>query len=201
MRSSKYPLESWKSPLPFWYSTPCQISDGTAPELKFSDCCSRSTLNWRHYQNFLFGRVLSDLSVATRCSASRVYAHIHNLITDLQILLLIEFPIKILSKFTPYGRVPFPPNIGSLSLKTWVICRFDQVIPMLFLVSRILAQSTKIWRHCIIAFLHCTISYASSHKHQLRSAVLTLSKSVGIQYPLIVSVITLLLLLDFVGLS
>jgi hypothetical protein len=41
---------------------------------------------------------------------------------------------------------------------------FDQVILRLFLVSRILAQSTKIWWHCIITFLHCTISYASSHK-------------------------------------
>jgi hypothetical protein len=35
---------------------------------------------------------------------------------------------------------------------------------MLYLVSRILAQSTKIWWHCIIAFLYCTIPYASSDK-------------------------------------
>jgi hypothetical protein len=41
---------------------------------------------------------------------------------------------------------------------------FDQVILRLFLVSCILAQSTKIWWHCIIAFLHYTIPYASSHK-------------------------------------
>jgi len=100
------------------------------------------------------------------------------------LFVVITFPSQILNQIALYGRFLFPPNIKSFSLKTWVICRFDQVIPTLFLVSRILAQSTKIWRHCIIASLHCTIPYASSHKHQLTSAIVTLSKSADLQYPL-----------------
>jgi hypothetical protein len=35
MRASKYPLESWVSPLPFWHSTPSQILDGTTADLNF----------------------------------------------------------------------------------------------------------------------------------------------------------------------
>jgi hypothetical protein len=57
----------------------------------------------------------------------------------------------------------FSSNVESFSLKNLANLSFDQVILMLYLVSHILAQSTKFWWHCIIAFLHCTIPYTSSH--------------------------------------
>jgi hypothetical protein len=89
-------------------------------------------------------------SVTTPCSTSRVYAPIHNLITYRQIL----FTDQDLEQICPLWHLA--QILGELP--------FGQVILRLFLVSHILAQSTKTWWHCIIAFLHCTIPYASSHK-------------------------------------
>jgi hypothetical protein len=80
----------------------------------------------------------------------------------------------------PYGRFLFASIVESFSLKNLGDLPFDAVLPRLFLVLRILAQSTKIWWHCIIAFLYCTIPYASSHKHHLTSVFITVSKSVSI---------------------
>jgi hypothetical protein len=77
--------------------------------------------------------------------------------------LLIKFPIKILSKFAFMADF-FQFELWELLAQNLGGLPFDQVIPMLFMVSRILAQSTKNWWHYIITLLHCTIPYASSHK-------------------------------------
>jgi hypothetical protein len=77
--------------------------------------------------------------------------------------LSINFQIKILSKFALYGRF-FPFKLWVLLAQNFGNLPFDQVIPILLLISLIFAQDTKIWRHCIIAFLHCTIPHASAHK-------------------------------------
>jgi hypothetical protein len=79
-----------------------------------------------------------------------------------------------------YGRFLFSFECWELLAQNLGDLPFDQVIPMLFLISYILAQFTKIWQQYIITFLHCTIPYASSHKHQLTSVFITLSKSVSI---------------------
>jgi hypothetical protein len=77
---------------------------------------------------------------------------------------VITFLSKILNSICLYGRNSFPSNVESFSLKNLGDLPFDRVILMLYLVSCILAWSTKIWRHCIITFLHCTTPYTSSHK-------------------------------------
>jgi hypothetical protein len=116
------------------------------------------------------------LTITTPCSASRVYAPIHNLSTYYQILIIDQD----LEQICPLGQISFPFELWELLAQKLDDLAFDQVNPMLFLAPCILAQSTKIWRHCIIAFLYCTIPYASSHKHQLTSALLTMSKSASI---------------------
>jgi hypothetical protein len=109
------------------------------------------------------------MSVAIRYRASKSYAPTRNLVTYHQILFMMVFCCGYIFKqnFEPnslYGRFLFPSVVKCFSLKSLGDLPFVQVIPMLFLVSHILAQSNKIWRHCIIAFLHCAIPYASSHK-------------------------------------
>jgi hypothetical protein len=76
----------------------------------------------------------------------------------------VRFLSKILNQVAFIVEILLPSNVESFSLKNLGDLQFDRVIPMLYLVSRILAQSTKFWQHCIITFLHYTIPYASSHK-------------------------------------
>jgi hypothetical protein len=80
------------------------------------------------------------------------------------LFVVITFLNKILNQVAFMAEILLPSNAESFSLKNLGDLPFDRVIPMLYLVSRILARSTKIWRHCIIIFLHYTIPYASSHK-------------------------------------
>jgi hypothetical protein len=89
------------------------------------------------------------LSVAIHHEASKSYAPTHNLATYHQILFVMSFYCDYISEqnFEPNclcGRFLFPSNVESFSLKNMGDLLFEQVIPVLFLASRILAQSTKI---------------------------------------------------------
>jgi hypothetical protein len=75
-------------------------------------------------------------SLTTHCSAFGVCVPIHDLSAYHKILLSIKFPIKISSKIWPLSIKLLTQKLGDL--------QFDQVIPMLLLVSYILAQYTKI---------------------------------------------------------
>jgi hypothetical protein len=136
--------------------------------IQFTYCCLQSRLNQRRCQIFLFGGDVAGLSVVIRYGAFKSYAPTHNLITTVESPLWwfhdeITLSSKILNQIA-FIAYFFSSNVESFSLKNLGDLPFDQVILRLFLVSHILAQSTKIWQHCIIAFLHCTIPYASSHK-------------------------------------
>jgi hypothetical protein len=85
------------------------------------------------------------------------------LVPTIRYFLSIKFSIKILIKFA-FMAAFFQFEHWGLLAQNLGDLPFDQVNPMLFLISRIFAQSTKIWWHCIITFLYCTIPYASSHK-------------------------------------
>jgi hypothetical protein len=122
------------------------------------------------------------------------------LLPTVRSLVLIKFLIKILSPFAVMADFFSLRTLGAFRSKLWVIYLFDQVILMLFLVSHLLAQSTKTRRHCIIALLHCTIPYASSHKHQFTSVFITLSKSVNICHNLECILYNLVAIDCFVGL-
>jgi hypothetical protein len=52
---------------------------------------------------------------------------------------VITFLSKILSQITFMAEILFPLNVESFSLNNLGDLPFDQVIPMLYLVSRILA--------------------------------------------------------------
>jgi hypothetical protein len=171
MKASKYPLESCGCHLPFWYSTLSYISDWTTPDFNLLTAArsqDRSDIVIGFF--FLLAGDADGLSIAICDGASKSYAPTHNLATYHWILLVMVPYCGYVSmqNFEPnclYDRFSFPSNVESFSLKNLGDLLFDQVILMLFLVSCILAQSTKIWRHYIIAFLHCTIPHASSHKY------------------------------------
>jgi hypothetical protein len=100
--------------------------------------------------------------------ALKSYATTHNLATYQRILFAMAFSCDYVSeqKFwtkSPLWQISFLWILRDSRSKTCDL-PFDQVILMLYLVSRILAQSTKISRHCITTFMYCTIPYASSHK-------------------------------------
>jgi hypothetical protein len=77
---------------------------------------------------------------------------------------MITILSKILNQVARIAEILLPSIVESFSLKNLGDLPFDRVILMLYLVSRILTWSTKIWWHCIITFLHCIIPYASSYK-------------------------------------
>jgi hypothetical protein len=116
---------------------------------QFTDCCLQSRLNRRRCQIFLFGGDAAGLSIAIRYGASKSYAPTCNLATYYQILFVMASCCDYASKqeFEPnriYGIFLFPLNVENFSLKNLGYLPFDQVISRLFMVSRILAQSTKI---------------------------------------------------------
>jgi hypothetical protein len=89
------------------------------------------------------------LSIDIHYGASKSYAPAHNLATYHRILFVMASCCDYASEqeFEPnrlYGRFLFPSNVESFSLKNLGDLPFDQVILRLFLVSRILTQSTKI---------------------------------------------------------
>jgi hypothetical protein len=86
-----------------------------------------------------------------------------------QILLSIKFSIKILSKICPLWQIYFPYILWELLAQRLGDLLFDQVIQVLFLVSCIFAQSTKIWWHCIITF--CIAPYHVHHFIIIKSQV------------------------------
>jgi hypothetical protein len=96
----------------------------------------------------LFGGDVVGLSVATRYRASKSDAPTHNLPTYHRILFVMAFCCDYISDqiFEPiclYGRFHFPSNVESFSLRNLGDLPFDQVIPMLFLVSAFLLNSLK----------------------------------------------------------
>jgi hypothetical protein len=84
MRSSKYPLERCGYTLPFWYLTPSQISDQTAPDFNLLTDARSQDLIDLVIGFFLFGGDAVGLSIATRYGASKSYAPTHNLVTTLE---------------------------------------------------------------------------------------------------------------------
>jgi hypothetical protein len=162
-------LERWESPLYFWYSTFCHNTSIRVPDLNFlTDAHSQGRINvdpefsvWRC--------LLLHGSVTTHCNAYGVYVPIHDLSTYHQILLSIKFSIKILSKICPLWQISFPFILWELLAQRLGDLLFDQVIQVLLLVSWILAQSTKIWWHCIIAF--CIAPYHVHHFIIIKSQV------------------------------
>jgi hypothetical protein len=117
MRSSKYLLESWESSLYFWYSISSQIPNRITQDLNFLTVAhTQGSINV-DARIFSLEVLLLDLSVTTRCIASRVYAPIHNLGTLRQILFSIKFPIKILSKFAIMADFFFLQTLGASHLK------------------------------------------------------------------------------------
>jgi hypothetical protein len=89
----------------------------------------------------LFGGDVDGLSIVTRYGALKSYATTRNLATYHRILFVMAFccdyQITFMVDF-------FSSNVESFSLKNFGDLPFDQVILMLYLVSCILAQSTKI---------------------------------------------------------
>jgi hypothetical protein len=137
--------------------------------LWFSDCCLQSRPNRRHCQFFLFGGDTAGLRVAICYEASKCYAPTHNLIFTIESLLwwfldVITLPSK------NSNQIAFRVDFFSLRMlrpsrpKTWVIYRLVKSSQGSFWYRAFLINPLKIWRHRIIAFLHCTIPYASSHK-------------------------------------
>jgi hypothetical protein len=99
MRASKDLLESWVYLLPFWYSTPRQISDQTAPDFNLlTAACSQVWIDVVIWSS-LFGGDIAWLSVAIRYGASKSDAPTHNLISTIESLLwwfldMITLPSK-----------------------------------------------------------------------------------------------------------
>jgi hypothetical protein len=60
------------------------------------------------------------------------------------LFVVITFLSKILNQVAFIAVILLPSNVESFSLKNLGDLPFDRVIPMLYLVSRILARSTKI---------------------------------------------------------
>jgi hypothetical protein len=81
MRASKYPLESCGCPLPFWYLTLHQISEGTEPDLNLLTAAHSQGRIDVVIRFFLFGGDVVGLSIAIRYGSSKSYAPTHNLVT------------------------------------------------------------------------------------------------------------------------
>jgi hypothetical protein len=103
MRASKYPLESCGCPLPFWHSTPCQISDWIAQD--FNLLTAARSQDWMDVviRISLFRGDAFGLILATRYGAFKHYAPTHNLITTIKsslwwFLIVITFPGKMLNQ-------------------------------------------------------------------------------------------------------
>jgi hypothetical protein len=86
MLASKYPLESCGCPLPFWYSTLSQISEGTTPDLNLLTA-ARSQGRIDVIIGFsLFGGDAVGMGIAIRYGASKSYTPTHNLVTTIESL-------------------------------------------------------------------------------------------------------------------
>jgi hypothetical protein len=97
----------------------------------------------------LFGGDVVELSVATHYDISKSYAPTCNLIAYHRILFVVAFCCDYVSEQKNLNQITFMTyffslNVKSFSLKNLGDLPFDQVILMLYLVSHILAQSTKI---------------------------------------------------------
>jgi hypothetical protein len=84
MNASKYPLESCRCPLPFWYSTPSQISYWAAPDFNLLTAARSQDRIDVVIWTSLFGGDVVGLSVAIRYRASKSDAPIHNLVTTIE---------------------------------------------------------------------------------------------------------------------
>jgi hypothetical protein len=84
MNASKYPLEICGCPLPFWYMTPSQISDQTAPGFNLLTAASSQDRIDIVIWSSLFGGDVAGLSVAIRYGAYKSNAPTRNLVTTIQ---------------------------------------------------------------------------------------------------------------------
>jgi hypothetical protein len=127
----------------------------------------QSRPNRRHCQIFLFRGDAAGLSVAIFYGAFKSYAPTRNLVTIIKsflwwFLVELRFRARFWTKL-PLWQISFSSNVESFSLKNLGDLPFDKVISRLFLVSRILAQSSKnlMALHHRISALHHTISIIS----------------------------------------
>jgi hypothetical protein len=84
MRASKYPLESCAFPLPFWYLTLSQISDGTSLDFNLLIVARSQGRMDIVIGIFLFGGDVVGLSVTICYGTSKSFAPTHNLVTTIE---------------------------------------------------------------------------------------------------------------------
>jgi hypothetical protein len=77
-------LESYGCHLPFWYSTPSQILDLTAPDFNLLTAARSQDRIDVIICSFLFGGHVAGLSIAIRYGASKRDTPTHNLITTIE---------------------------------------------------------------------------------------------------------------------
>jgi hypothetical protein len=133
----------------FLVSTLHQISEGAAPDLNLLTADRSQGRIDVVIRFFLFRGDVVGLSRVIHYGTSKTYAPTRNLATYHRILFVMAFCCGYVSEQNfesncLYGRFLFPLNVESFLLKNLGDLPFDQVIPMLFLVLCILAQSTKI---------------------------------------------------------
>jgi hypothetical protein len=107
MKEIKYRFESCWSPLPFWYLTLSQISDRTAPDLKFlAAACSQGRWNV-DARSFHLDALLWDGAWQLPVVLLQSMHLFIILLPVVRSFSPIKFLIKILSKFALYGRFLF----------------------------------------------------------------------------------------------
>jgi hypothetical protein len=97
MRASKDPLERWGCLLPFWYSTPRQISDQTTPDFNLlAAACSQVWIDVVIWSS-LFGGDIAGLSVTICYGAFKSDAPTCNLVTIIKSFLWRFFDVIMFS--------------------------------------------------------------------------------------------------------
>jgi hypothetical protein len=149
MRASKYPLEICGCPLHLFYLTPRKISDPTALDFNLLTV-ARS----QDRIDVIISFSCSEVMLLDRASLFTTgLPKAMHLIVILKptiesslrwLFVVITFLSKILNQVAFIAEILLPSNVESFSLKNLGDLPFDRVIPMLYLVSRILARSTKI---------------------------------------------------------
>jgi hypothetical protein len=117
MRATKYPFEIWVSPLPFWYLTPSQISDGTASNLNFLTVARGQDRIDVVIENFCLEVLLLDWAlILASYGASKISAPIHNLATYPCILFVMVPYLVITFPSTTMSQVDFLVDLFSFEL-------------------------------------------------------------------------------------
>jgi hypothetical protein len=122
MRASKYLLESWVSPIPFWNSTPSQISDGTEIDLNFLTASHGQDWIDVVIGNFCLEVLLLDWALLlTSYGASKISAPIHNITTYPRNLFVMVPYLVITFPSTTLNQVDFLVDLFSFELCTRIV--------------------------------------------------------------------------------